>query len=170
MRPSSRRARARSPSASPRSTARAADLETAGRGSSTCGEQAGREAEQEPPGARSKRPQPAPASDELERIEARLAELREAEQAFVRTQHELAARSDALTEQEAVLAKRERDLAASEAAAPSPELEFLEARIRRLEQGSRPRPDEAQTFSAGSARPPAAQVSAATDDPDEPLH
>ena len=36
----------------------------------------------------------------------------------MRTQHELAARSDALTEQEAVLAKRERDLAASEAAAP----------------------------------------------------
>ena len=131
-------------------------------------EQAVREAEQEPP-APVEAPQPAPASDELERIEARLAELREAEQAFVRTQHELAARSDALTEQEAALAKRERDLAASEAAAPSPELEFLEARIRRLEQGSRPRPDEAQTFSAG-LRALQQRGLRSNHDPDEPLH
>ena len=83
-------------------------------------------------------PEPAPVSDELERVEAKLAELREAEKAFVRTQHELAARSDALTEQEAALAERERKLAAKEAPPPSPDLEILEARIRRLEQSGRP--------------------------------
>ena len=83
-------------------------------------------------------PEPAPPSDELEKVEAKLAELREAERAFVRTQHELAARSDALTEQEAALAERERKLAAKEAPPPSPDLEILEARIRRLEQGGQP--------------------------------
>ena len=66
-------------------------------------EQAAEETEQAVP-ALAAAPDPTPAADELERIEAKLAELREAEQAFVRTQHELAARSDALTEQEAALA------------------------------------------------------------------
>ena len=109
-------------------------------------------------------------SDELEKIEAKLAELREAEKAFVRTQHELAARSDALTEQEAALAERERKLAAKEAPPPSPDLEILEARIRRLEQSGRaPRAEEAQTFSAG-LRALQHRGLRGNREPDEPLH
>ena len=102
-------------------------------------------------------------------IEAKLAELREAEKAFVRTQHELAARSDALTEQEAALAKRERAVVASEKPAASPDIELLEARIRRLEQGGRARRDQAQTFSAG-LRALQERGLRSNHDPDEPLH
>lgn len=90
---------------------------------------------------------PADATAELERIEEKLAELRDAEQAFARTHAELAKRSDALAEQEEALAKRERALAAKEA--PPVGLDVLEARIRRLEQGGRRREREPQTFSAG---------------------
>ena len=93
-------------------------------------------------------PEPAEASDELKRIEAKLAELRAAEQAFARTHAELALRSDALAEQEAELAARERALAAKEEP-PAGNLDALEARIRRLEQGGRKREAEPQTFSAG---------------------
>jgi chromosome segregation ATPase len=93
-------------------------------------------------------PEPASHPDELERIEARLAELREAEQAFARTQAELAARSDALALREEGLAARERALAAKESPAGA-DLEALETRIRRLEQGGRHREEEPQTFSAG---------------------
>ena len=109
------------------------------------------------------------APDELARIEAKLTELREAEQAFVRTRHELAARSDALTEQEAALAERERRLAAQETPPPSPDLEILEARIRRLEQTGRGRAAEAQTFSSG-LRALQARGLRGNRDPDEPLH
>ena len=93
-------------------------------------------------------PEPSEASDELERIEAKLAELRTAEQAFARTHAELAQRSDALAEQEAKLAARERALATKEGP-PAGDLDALEARIRRLEQGGRKREAEPQTFSAG---------------------
>ncbi len=110
-----------------------------------------------------------PQSDELERIEAKLAELREAEQAFVRTRHELAARSDALTEQEAALAERERALGAKETPPKSPDLEVLEARIRRLEQGGRVRTEEAQTFGAG-LRALQQRGLRGNREPDEPLH
>ena len=108
-------------------------------------------------------------SDELQRIEAKLAELQEAEQAFVRTQHELAERSDALTEREAALAERERALNTEETPARSPDLEVLEARIRRLEQGGQGRTKEAQTFGAGLR---ALQERGLRGDrgPDEPLH
>ena len=126
-------------------------------------------AELEPPVVPAEVPAPAPASDELERIDAKLAELREAEQAFVRTQHELTARSDSLAEQEAALAERERALAAGETPVPSPDLELLEARIRRLEQGGRTRPEEAQTFSAG-LRALQQRGLRGNHDPDEPLH
>ena len=98
-------------------------------------------------------PEPAETPDELERLEAKLAELRAAEQAFARTHAELAARSDALAEQEAALAARERALAAAERRA-TPDLEALEARIRRLEQSGRKHKAEPQTFSAGLARSP----------------
>ena len=111
----------------------------------------------------------APPPDELERIEAKLAELREAEKAFLRTQQELAARSDTLTEREAALAERERTLAAREAPPPSPDLELLEARIRRLEQGGQTRAAEAQTFSSG-LRALQARGLRGNRDPDEPLH
>lgn len=111
----------------------------------------------------------APPPDELERIEAKLTELREAEKAFLRTQQELAARSDALTEREAALAERERTLAAREAPPPSPDLELLEARIRRLEQGGQTRAAEAQTFSSG-LRALQARGLRGNRDPDEPLH
>lgn len=134
-------------------------------------EQAVHEAELEPPAVPEEvvEHEPAPGSDELGRIEAKLAELREAEQAFVRTQHELAARSDALAEQEAALAERERALAARETPAPSPDLELLEARISRLEQGGRARPEEAQTFSAG-LRALQQRGLRGNHEPDEPLH
>jgi len=88
------------------------------------------------------------AADELAAVEAKLAELREAERAFARTHAELAARSDALAEREAAIAARERAVAAAEAP-PTPELEALEARIRRLEQGGKRPEAEPQTFSAG---------------------
>ena len=99
-------------------------------------------------------PEPEPQSDELERIEAKLAELREAEQAFVRTRHELAARSDALTEQEAALAERERALIPKETPPQSPDLEVLEARIRRLEQSGHVRHQGGADVRRRPARPP----------------
>ena len=77
-----------------------------------------------------------------------LAELHEAELAFARTRAELAARSDALTEQEAVLAARERAFGATVTPAAA-ELEALEARIRRLERDGRPRKTTPLNFSAG---------------------
>lgn len=94
---------------------------------------------------------PAPDSEDEDRIEERLTELREAEKAFARTQHELAARSEALSEQEAELATRERALAARETPEAKPDIEALEARIRRLEQGggTSSLTEEPQTFSAG---------------------
>ena len=86
---------------------------------------------------------------ELEaKLDAKLAELRQAELAFARTHAELAKRSDDLAERDAALAARERALAAKEPPASS-DLEGLEARIRRLEQGGRKREAEPQTFSAG---------------------
>ena len=99
-------------------------------------------------------PEPAPANepspDELVRIEAKLAELHEAEKQFARTHAELAARSDALAEREAALALREqREQSVSSREAPrQPELEELEARIRRLER-SGSRTGATQTFSSG---------------------
>ena len=108
-----------------------------------------------------------PSPDELERIEARLAELREAEQAFARTQAELAARSDALALREEALAAGERGLAAK--TSPGEDLEALETRIRRLEQRGRPRDQEPQTFSAG-LRALQERGLRTGRSPDEPLH
>ena len=92
-------------------------------------------------------PAPEPTADELARIETQLAELHEAEQQFTRTHAELAARSDALAEREAALAARERAVSSREAP-PAPELEELEARIRRLER-SKAGTGTTQTFSSG---------------------
>jgi len=73
----------------------------------------------------------------LTRIEARLAELREAESLFLRTRDELAARSEAVAARERLVAQKERELDDREDAkgewAPR-ELTEMEARLSRLEQ------------------------------------
>lgn len=112
--------------------------------------------------------EPEPARPEpSEHLEARLAELRAAEQAFSRTQAELTARSDALALREEALAAAEQALSAKEVSS-GVDLEALESRIRRLE-GSRTREREPQTFSAG-LRALQERGLRATRSPDEPLH
>jgi chromosome segregation ATPase len=69
----------------------------------------------------------------LAEIETRLAELREAEKAFLRTHDELAARSEAVTMREELVAQRERELQDRESGWGSADLTELEARLRRLE-------------------------------------
>ena len=105
-------------------------------------------------------PTPEPSPDELARIEAKLAELHEAEKQFARTHAELAARSDALAEREAGLALREQSLSSRETS-PAPELGELEARIRRLER-SQSSTGTTQTFSSGLRRSSSAASAAAS--------
>ena len=83
---------------------------------------------------------PAPEQDEgrLAQIEARLAELRDAERLFLRTRDELADRSEAVAARERLIAQKERELDDREDGVgqwASPELTEMEARLRRLEQG-----------------------------------
>ena len=73
-------------------------------------------------------------ADRLANIEARLAELRIAEEAFGRTREELAARSEAVAARERLVGERERELADHEDGWGSVELHELESRLRRLEQ------------------------------------
>lgn len=113
-------------------------------------------------------PEPVAASaEELERIEAKLAELREAERAFARTQAELATRSDALAVREELVAAREQAVAAAESPTGT-DLAELEARIRRLEQ-ERGQAVEAPTFSGG-LRALQERGLRGSSIPDEPLH
>ena len=73
----------------------------------------------------------------LAQIEARLAELRDAESLFLRTRDELAARSEAVAARERLVAQKERELDDREDGKgqwASPELSEMEARLRRLEQ------------------------------------
>ena len=84
----------------------------------------------------------------------------------MKTRAELAARSDALAEREAELAARERSLTARESR-DQPELDALEARIRRLEQGGRGRGAATQTFSGGLRALEERGLRARSD---EPLH
>jgi chromosome segregation ATPase len=91
-------------------------------------------------------------TDDLARVEARLAELRDAERAFLRTQEELAARSEALAARERLVADRERDVDELEDRAglgpTRSDLAELESRLRRLE--TRPAAGEdTQSFAAG---------------------
>lgn len=84
------------------------------------------------------RREPAEADEEHRaRVEARLHELREAEKLFLRTRDELAARSDAVSARERLVAQKERELDEREDAA-SPwsgaSLSEVEERLRRLEQ------------------------------------
>ena len=85
---------------------------------------------------RSRRPEPG--AERLAQIEARLAELREAEKLFLRTRDELAARSEAVAARERLVAQKERELDDREDGAASEwgpnELSEMEARLRRLEQ------------------------------------
>jgi uncharacterized protein (DUF3084 family) len=94
-------------------------------------------------------------SDQLEEIEARLAELREAESLFLRTRQELADRSEAVAARERLVAQRERELdGRDDAAWGRPEVAELEARLRRLEQHERRAPsvEDTQGFSGGFRR------------------
>jgi hypothetical protein len=94
----------------------------------------------------------AEAEERLERIEARLAELREAERMFLRTRDELAVRSEAVAARERLVAQKERELDEREDASPwaTPELSEVEARLRRLEQQQvQPAAEQAAGFTGG---------------------
>lgn len=112
-------------------------------------------------------PSAAAAAAELEQIEAKLAELHEAERAFARTQAELATRSDALAVREELVAAREQAVAAADSPTGT-DLEALEARIRRLERQGLVA-EEPQTFSAG-LRALQERGLRTGPIPDEPLH
>ena len=80
---------------------------------------------------------PEPDAARLAQIEARLAELRDAEKLFLRTRDELAARSEAVAARERLVAQKERELDDREDGDghwAGPELTEMEARLRRLEQ------------------------------------
>jgi hypothetical protein len=103
--------------------------------------------------AREALPPPEPKPDDLARVEARLAELREAERAFLRTQEELAARSEAVATRERLVAERERELDELEDRAglgpTRSELSDLESRLRRLESRGSVPIEDTQSFAAG---------------------
>lgn len=81
--------------------------------------------------------EPGPDAARLAQIEARLAELRDAESLFLRTRDELAARSEAVAARERLVAQKERELDDRDDLkgewAPR-ELTEMEARLSRLEQ------------------------------------
>ena len=93
----------------------------------------------EPAPSRTPKPdrEPGPDAARLTQIEARLAELRDAESLFLRTRDELATRSEAVAARERLVAQKERELDDREDAkgewAPR-ELTEMEARLSRLEQ------------------------------------
>jgi chromosome segregation ATPase len=106
------------------------------------------------------------------RIDARLAELERAELQFVKTQAELAARSDRLAEREQELAARERALdgGRGNGDVPGPlssvEIESFEVRLRRLEESTARR---GTSFSAG-VRSLQQRGVRPRREPDSPLH
>ena len=84
-----------------------------------------------------------------ERIEQRLADLREAEKLFLRTQAELATRSEVIAARERLLAGRERALGDGDRSDRT-ELTELEGRLRRLEQaGTKPAGEDTASFAGG---------------------
>ena len=91
---------------------------------------------------------PDPDAVRLAEIEARLDELRAAEEAFLRTRRELADHSDAIAAREQLLAQRERELDEREDGWGGPDMRELEARLRRLET-HRTALGETQGFSGG---------------------
>jgi uncharacterized protein (DUF3084 family) len=104
--------------------------------------------------AREALPPSTPSQEQEARINARLAELKEAERAFLRTQEELAARSEAVAARERLVAEREREIDEKEDRAglgpTRSELSELESRLRRLESSGRaPSTEDTQSFAAG---------------------
>ena len=96
-------------------------------------------------------PVPEPDAERLAQIEARLAELRDAEKMFLRTRDELAARSEAVAARERLVSQKERELDDREDGVgqwASPELTEMEARLRRLEQQQDPS-EQTMGFSGG---------------------
>jgi hypothetical protein len=91
---------------------------------------------------------PDPDAVRLAQIEARLDELRAAEEAFLRTRRELADHSDAIAAREQLLAQRERDLDEREDGWGGPDVRELESRLRKLET-QRTALGSAQGFSGG---------------------
>ena len=92
-----------------------------------------------------------PDAERLAQIEARLAELRDAEKLFLRTRDELAARSEAVAARERLVSQKERELDDREDGVgqwASPELTEMEARLRRLEQQQDPS-EQTMGFSGG---------------------
>lgn len=87
----------------------------------------------------------------LAELDARLATLRDAEEAFLRTRRELADRSDALAARERLIAQRERELDERDDAWGGPDMHELESRLRRLERHGAPG-DAARSFSGGFRR------------------
>jgi hypothetical protein len=87
----------------------------------------------------------------LAEIEARLAELREAEKIFLKTQQELAARSEAVAARERLVAEREREVNGGEDGHAGLALSELEARLRRLER-QQTDTETTRTFSGGLSR------------------
>lgn len=94
---------------------------------------------------------PDPNEARLAEIESRLDELRAAEEAFLRTRRELAERSDAVDARERLASQRERELDERDDGWGGPELQDLEARLRRLET-QRTAAGEARGFSGGFRR------------------
>jgi hypothetical protein len=94
-----------------------------------------------------------PGAAQLAQIEAKLAELRAAEQAFLRTQEELAVRSEAVAARERLVSARERELDEAEVGTPLErsrgDLAELEARLRRLERSSSTASEDTQSFAKG---------------------
>lgn len=84
-----------------------------------------------------------PDAARLAQIDARLDELRAAEEAFLRTRRELADHSDAIAAREQLLAQRERELDEREDGSGGSDVRALEARLRKL---------EAQGTAVGSGR------------------
>jgi hypothetical protein len=97
----------------------------------------------------------APAADpdaqRLAEIERRLAELRDAEKVFLRTQEELGARSEAVAARERLVSQREKELDEREDSWGHPGLSELEARLRRLERHQQTG-ETTQSFSGGLTR------------------
>lgn len=85
-------------------------------------------------------------------LDARLDELRAAEKAFMRTREELAARAEAVTARERLVAERERELHESTALPAGGDVSELEARLRRLETQRTTPAAEQQGFSGGFRR------------------
>ena len=92
-----------------------------------------------------------PDAERLAQIEARLAELRDAEKLFLRTRDELAARSEAVAARERLVSQKERELDDREDGVgqwASAGLTEMEARLRRLEQQQDPS-EQTMGFSGG---------------------